>query len=233
MDQSTDRTAPAWVARFLAALRDGHSISGAARAAGISKSTAQSRRKRYPEFAAAWAACNPPDGRHASRQPANRTHHADKFERFLDALAESSNVAAAALEAKITPSQVYKLRRTDPAFSAKWYAALAEGYDNLEMQLLQHLRQGEASEADEPAEGKTAKKAKPRFDVPNALRILAAHRDSVAREKGRRTLAEEAATIAAINARIDALRAKADANAGAIRQARKASAKRTDGDAQG
>ena len=46
----------------------------------------------------------------------------------------------------------------------------------------------------------------------------------VAREKGRRTLADEAATIAAINAKIDAMRARAKESEAAIRQARKAMA---------
>ena len=68
--------------------------------------------------------------------------------------------------------------------------------------------------------------AKRKFDVATALRCLTAHRESVAREKGRRTLAAEVATIEAINAKIDTLRLRAKESEAAIRAARKANAKR-------
>lgn len=112
------------------------------------------------------------------------------------------------------------MRRTDPDFAARWYAALAEGYDNLEMELLARLRDGRLEEPD--TEGKPRK-----FDFATALRCLTAHRDNVAREKGRRTLAEEAATIETINAKIDALRARAKEGAAAERRIKADIAKRS------
>ena len=57
-----------------------------------------------------------------------------------------------------------------------------------------------------------------RWAAADALR---AARESVAREKGRRTLADEVATIAAINAKIDSLRARAKEGEKAVRAARK------------
>lgn len=133
--------------------------------------------------------------------------------RFIARLGETSNVTAAAETAGIGLSRVYALRREDPDFARRWFEALAEGYANLEMELLQHLRgQGEAGEAG-AARGK--------FDAATALRCLAAHRENVAREKGRRTLAEEVATIEAINAKIDRLRLNSKASDKAIRAARK------------
>ena len=51
----------------------------------------------------------------------------------------------------------------------------------------------------------------------------------MAREKGRRTLADEAATIASINAKIDLLRARQKDSDKAIRAARKVAANRTGG----
>jgi hypothetical protein len=51
--------------------------------------------------------------------------------------------------------------------------ALAEGYLHLEMEVLRRLRAGDAKTGDD---GK--------FDFANAIRLLAAHRDSVARGAG-------------------------------------------------
>ena len=133
-------------------------------------------------------------------------------DRFIAALGETSNISAAADAAQISLSWVYKTRREDAEFARRWFEALCEGYDNLEMQLLEHLRHGEA--------GGSKDAAKRKFDTAGALRCLTAHREAVAREKGRRTLAGEVTTIAAINAKIDALRAQRKAGDKAIARAR-------------
>lgn len=129
-------------------------------------------------------------------QPRKRRYGAPKNWRdtFIDRLGETSNISVAAEAADISLSHVYKIRRTDPTFARRWYAALAEGYDNLEMELLGRLRAGDTGAG------------KSKFDTAAALRCLAAHREAVSREKGRRTLAEEVATIESINAKIDRLR---------------------------
>ena len=118
---------------------------------------------------------------------------------FINELAETSNVKAAADAASVSQSLVYKKRRDDPEFASRWYAALAEGYDNLEMELLGRLREGRLEETD--ADG-----TKRKFDIGTAFRCLIAHRDNVAREKGRKTLADEIVTMNAINAKIDTQR---------------------------
>lgn len=120
---------------------------------------------------------------------------------FLNELAETSNVKAAAQAANVSQSLVYKERRDNPDFARQWYAALAEGYDNLEMELLGMLRAGKTEDVD--AEGNKRK-----FDIGTAFRCLAAHRETVAKEKGRRTLEDEVATMKSINAKIDLIRAK-------------------------
>lgn len=135
---------------------------------------------------------------------------------FLAHLAATSNVTAAALAANITLGYVYRLRREDATFRAAWMDALSEGYDNLEMELLQHLRGLESAAADDAA-------PKRKFDTATAFRCLTAHREAVTREKGRRTLADEVATIAAINEKIDRLRLNAAATDKAVRKARRAS----------
>ena len=218
MNDREEKAAPAWAARFLEALHAGNGVRAAAREAGVTSSTPYHRRKRHPAFAAEWDALGPVDDRCKRRAGPAPRRDAAKIERFLEELAETSNVAAAAAVADLPVSKVYRLRRSDPDFAQRWYAALAEGYDNLEMELLAHLRNGDSAEA--------ADKPKRKFDTATALRCLTAHRENVAREKGRRTLADEAATIAAINAKIDALRARAGESEAAIRKARKSSAKR-------
>jgi hypothetical protein len=103
---------------------------------------------------------------HGAAAPGRR-HGAPKNWRqtFLDKLAETSNVTASAEAASISLAWVYKTRREDPQFARDWSAALAEGYDNLEMDLLRHLRTGESKESGI------------KFDFATAFRALARHRD--------------------------------------------------------
>lgn len=121
-------------------------------------------------------------------------------EPFLAALAESSNIAAAARKAKVQGSTVYKLRREDPDFRAAWFDALCEGYDNLEMSLLHRLRIGELESS------KT--KSRRKFDNATAFRLLTAHRDSVSYQKALRADEDEDTILASINAKLDAMRAR-------------------------
>lgn len=114
---------------------------------------------------------------------------------FLDKLAETSNVSASAAEAGITPGRAYKARRDEAKFAAAWYAALLEGYEHLEMETLHRLRMG--TEKDEP-----------KFDIANALRILAMHRETVARERARVEPRDEEAILASIDAKIERMRSR-------------------------
>ena len=220
MDKTTNEPPPKWVAPFLKALKTGNGVRAAARAAGVTSSTPYGRRRTNPEFKQAWDAIQPVDGRQprAKAKPKSRRGK-ERYAQFLHELAETSNVAAAAAVADIPVSQVYRLRRTDPDFASAWYAALAEGYDNLEMEMLHRLRSGDS------ADGASGRK----FDTATALRCLSAHRETVAREKGRRALADEVATIDSINAKIDALRARGEANEAEIRKSRRKARKNVEG----
>lgn len=82
---------------------------------------------------------------------------------FINALAETSNVKAACELAVVSQSLVYKTRRENAEFARQWYAALAEGYDNLEMELLSRLREGRLEDID--ADGNKRK-----FDIGTAFR---------------------------------------------------------------
>lgn len=55
---------------------------------------------------------------------------------FLDSLATSCNIRLSANECGFTPEAVHYRRRRDPAFAAKWQAALAQGFAALEAELL-------------------------------------------------------------------------------------------------
>ncbi|MEY4160731.1 MAG: hypothetical protein RLZZ136_1352 [Pseudomonadota bacterium] len=130
-------------------------------------------------------------------RPSGRRHGAPKNWRqtFLAALADTSNVTAAADRANISPSWVYKTRREDAEFARQWLNALCEGYDNLEMDLLHRLRSGEGKEAD----GR-------KFDNATAFRLLVAHKQNVARQHALRDNESEEEILAAINAKLDAMR---------------------------
>lgn len=134
---------------------------------------------------------------------------------FLAALADTSNVAAAARKADIDVSTAYHRRRQDHEFNRKWQIALCEGYDNLEMELLYRLRTGELK----PATG--TKRASRSFDNATAFRLLAAHRESAARERARRDHVSAEEIRASIDRKVEELRrrvmdAKAQREAAAL-----------------
>lgn len=101
--------------------------------------------------------------------------------RFLDHLAESSNVTRSAEHAGIDVSRVYRLRRAQPDFAHQWAVALTEGYAHLEMEVLRRLREGDFKTGDGE-----------KFDFANAIRLLAAHRDTAASgQSGERDVSAE------------------------------------------
>lgn len=112
---------------------------------------------------------------------------------FLRTLAETSNVSKAADAAGAKPFYVYRVRRADAEFRQQWSAALLEGYEHLEMETLERLRFGIGA-------GDT------KVDIPNALRLLTAHREAAAKEKARRDKRDEASVLASLNAKIDRMR---------------------------
>jgi hypothetical protein len=122
---------------------------------------------------------------------------------FLAALAETSNVKRAAAKAGLkNTASVYEARRSNRAFARDWQAALAEGYDNLEMDLLCRLREGEIKRA---AGAKTGVRT---YDNATAFRLLMVHRESVAKEKAQRANVSAAEVRASIDRKLASLRAK-------------------------
>lgn len=116
---------------------------------------------------------------------------------FLAALVETSNITKASAAAGIAPSRAYRVRQDDPEFRVQWMGALAEGYHNLEMELLGYLR--------DPDPGY-------KMDVANALRVLDRHRHLVAQQRALEDNRDEAEVLASIDAMIDEMRARSASN---------------------
>lgn len=194
---------PAWVRPFLAELRRTGNISGAARAQGIVPGTAHFRRKNHRQFAEEWkAALGPEKSGDGAARPA-----AEPWGRraaFLEALAETSNVSASAERANMPTQTVYKLRREDARFAAQWRAALFEGYDHLEMEVLGHLR--------DPQSGR-------KMDVTAAMKLLAAHRETIERERALREDDDEQEVFDSIDRFIDRMRVRRVANTAILDEA--------------
>lgn len=125
----------------------------------------------------------------------------DWREVFIATLAATSHIEEAARQARVTVDQAHRMRRKDPTFASSWFAALCEGYDCLEMELLYRLRSGRIEEAD--ADG-----TKRKFDIATGFKVLTAHREQLARTGHGTQEQDERAIIDSINRKIDAMRAR-------------------------
>jgi hypothetical protein len=98
---------------------------------------------------------------------------------FLDTLASTSNVKAAARAAKLPEASAYRLRRQSTEFRAAWKEALSEGYAKLEHMMLERAMNalGAKTSAD-PAQSRID-------DYSNklAMSLLTAHRASAKGER--------------------------------------------------
>ena len=185
-----------WQPAFLAGLGQGRSVTDAAEAAGVHRTTPHGRRQSDADFRRAWDAALGAARREAEadKLPARSPHWRRAF---LEALAETSNVTAAAAQAQVPPRTVYKEKREDAALAAKWLEALPEGYDHLEVELLGYLRDPQPTR---------------KMDVAGALRLLAAHRDTVERRRAMMEEEDEQAVLDSIDAFLEGMRQRRLAN---------------------
>jgi hypothetical protein len=116
---------------------------------------------------------------------------------FLHKLAETSNVSQSATFAGVCSSRVYRTRRGDAEFAAQWRAALIEGYENLELEVLCYLRAGDPGR---------------KMDVAGALKLLALHAQTIARARALADNRDEQEVFDSIDAMIDEMRERAAAN---------------------
>ncbi len=116
-------------------------------------------------------------------------------DRFIEALAQSSNVKRSAEEAGVSSSVAYRLRTNDPEFARRWLAALWEGYLHLEMEVLRRLREGDlVTEGGE------------KYDFANAIRLLSAHRDNAAQAQAAQRNVSAAEIRASIDRKVEEIR---------------------------
>lgn len=146
----------------------------------------------------------------AGDAPGQRRDHLfspDKQARFFDHLADHANISAAARHAGVSVATVWRWRRKS-AFSQRWMAALARGYDQLEMQLLAIARFGEHSESTTTIDADGNRHRQLRRDVPAfGFKLLAHHRDKVAAyEAAIAAAGRERASVPGIAAMLDLVR---------------------------
>lgn len=94
-------------------------------------------------------------------------------QRFLEELAATANVRAAAAAAGFSTITVYKRRMRWPGFAAEWQACLEQGYARIEAQLVERATDSLRSE---PVTGAAAGKA---MSVAEMMNLLKLHRASV------------------------------------------------------
>jgi hypothetical protein len=138
---------------------------------------------------------------------------------FRDTLAATCNVSEAARTVGRSLSNVYDLKRRDPAFAREWDAALCVGYDELETLLLrQSLFGAEQEEVVMDGEGAVkSRKVKRGHPHTVAVRLMLAHCKRVdeqrAGQQAERPDGEDA--VMRLRLALDAVRGKGDQPVGA------------------
>lgn len=128
---------------------------------------------------------------------------------FLDALAESSNVAASARAAGISANAMYRERRRNAGLAARWHEALCEGFARLEAELLAEALVAPTGNVKET----TLKSRAQKYRL--GLSLLAAHRAAV---RGTKTpaaaIAPHESAKARLVAKLTAIRSRVAADGG-------------------
>ncbi len=147
-----------------------------------------------------------PDRRGQKKRPRINPHWRD---RFIEHLAQSSNVSRSAEFAGVSNSHVYRTRTNEPEFARRWLAALWEGYEHLEMEVLRRLREGDQQAGDAS-----------KYDFANAIRLLNAHRDNAVRAQAEQRNVSAAEIRGSIDRKVEEIRLR-------IQQERAREAKKT------
>ncbi len=194
---------PGWIAAFLAELARTRTVARATAAAGVTSGSIYFQRNTNSLFADAWDAVlsgTPYEealDELAAEPGAQKRANAGWTKPFLAALAETSNIKASAKTANVPLATVYRLRKADRQFAGDWQAALFEGYASLEMEVLGYLRAPDTS---------------PKIDVANALRLLAAHKETITKERAKRASVSAAEVRASIERKVQVLRKQVEAD---------------------
>lgn len=117
---------------------------------------------------------------------------AERQSRFLTELAATANVSASARAVGMSEASVYRLRRRSAAFCEAWIVALREGYDRLEMMLLDRAMNGVVKPV---WHGGKQVGSITEYSDRLALTLIAAHRAAV--RGGSAVMVEEPGTVRA------------------------------------
>ncbi|MEA3008801.1 MAG: hypothetical protein QOJ91_493 [Sphingomonadales bacterium] len=136
-----------------------------------------------------------------------------EIENFLHFLAETCNVALSARETKRSARVFYDLRRRDPGFRAAWAEALREGYERLDMELVERCRFG--APKDIFYQGRKTATTRV-FNDATALRLLHLHRKSIEQMRAvdERRAPDAKAIFDQLAARVAEIRAEAAKRSG-------------------
>lgn len=149
-------------------------------------------------------------GKAAARDTRGVRPSAAQMTQFLEALAESSNVAASARAAGVTGNAMYRERRRNAGFAARWHEALCEGFARLEAELLSEALVAPSGNVKDA----TLKSRAQKYRL--GLALLAAHRSAVrgAKLPGGSGAATHGSAKERLRAKLDDIRAKAAAERG-------------------
>lgn len=207
---------------FLRRLRRSRNISAVCREMDINRGTPDYWRKRDAEFAAKMAeALGDVVGRTSVRMVKTASgarpievktgHNATRPEQlgcFLDHLVENSNIRAAAEQAGICSSTLYRLKGKDPGFARAWRRTLCEGYEELEMAMLARARFG--TEHRVYHAGKRID-AYQKFDDATGIKLLALHRQEVAQSRAEEQGIDEDYLLDEIDAQLEEIKRRIEA----------------------
>ncbi len=134
-------------------------------------------------------------------KPCDQTPGRHWRKRFLETLATTSNVTRAAEVARVSLARAYETRRAEATFARAWQAAIADGYLNLEMEVIRRLREGDLMTANGD-----------KFDFANAIRLLGARRDGSAHGQSEVRDVSAAEVRASIDRKIEEIRRRMERN---------------------
>ena len=113
-------------------------------------------------------------------KPSRREISQRKREAFIEHLGQTCNVSLSAERVGVAFSTFYKIRQRDAAFAAAWQRALDDGYQRLEMGLLQAaLAVVEGRRAGEDESDAAKSPVIEPMTMDQAMRVLGRHEGSV------------------------------------------------------
>lgn len=143
------------------------------------------------------------------RRPRSDAWTADDRRTFLTMLAATCNVTQSARAIGRRPQSAYALRKRNRAFCEAWEDSIADGFDQLELEVLARARFGTPERLPTAAEAEAIERGEivdimRKFNDGIALRLLQIHRATRERAlERRRRRAEQAGSLAAAAKRME------------------------------